>query len=246
MMKTTTKCERLAAIDHKWFRLILAVLLLQCASFGAPDFAGSGVSTSIGMQLPDRNRKVSETVQLSALIASQQYCFQPVDNRRLDETLRLKLRLRVTNVSDETLVIHRYGHAVFNVRLSETLAKARAKNYAYETHATLMRSLEQRQFDDAAPTNEFRVLRPNESFEYEYPEQIDITVQDGLQPEQNLNSGNYFLQVKTQTWAWETKKAAELQRRWARYGYFWFYDITSLPLPLRIEKPPSITSVCQQ
>lgn len=193
----------------------------------------------------DQARESSPRVQLTMKIVSQQYCKQVVGQQH-ETQLRLKLKLVLRNVSSEPLIIHRYSASIFRVVLSKSLRKAEAKTYAYDANYSLMRSLSgERDFSDSSPKNEFIVLKPNEFHQYEYDQQTEISLTDLGNPKWRLPSRDYFLQINIETWSWALAKAEELQQRWAKYGYFWYSDAKSEPLPLRIEQPTSMTTKCE-
>lgn len=194
-----------------------------------------------------QKRKVSETVQLTTRVLNQQYCTQIVDPQNRYTKLRLKLKLTLRNLSNEPLIIHRYGGHIYRVLLSKSLAKAQAKRHLYDEQFSIIQPylFTHRDFPEATPTDEFLILKPNEFHEYEYESAIDISLTDLAEPAQKLRHGDYLLEIKIETWQWPIEKAEELQQRWAKYGYFWYYDVKSLPMPLRIEKQNLTTDICQ-
>ncbi|MFN2491909.1 MAG: hypothetical protein ABR501_03380 [Pyrinomonadaceae bacterium] len=223
----------------------VTMLLFLCACFFS--VGAAGVDTTPAAHPEEQNRKAAGTLQLSLAIADQKYCPQVIDERTREERLSLVLRLRVTNTSGETLILHRYGQAIFNVRLAKTTGDIRSRNYVYDVRSTLMRptgALSDK-FQESEPTDKFRILQPNDSFEYELPDPISITITPAVEPSQKLSNGDYFLQVKAQTWSGERKKAEALRQRWASRGRLWYYDLLSLPLKIKIERPASMTVPCQ-
>lgn len=195
----------------------------------------------------DQERKVSPMVQLTTTVVSQFYCTQVVEQDR-EVQLRVKLKLILRNVSTDTLIIDRYGGWISGVALSKSLAKAQAKRYVYHPHNYFrpLYKFVHREFPEAAPTDEFHILSPNESWEYEYEDEQWISVTDSSQPAQNLRSANYFLEVVAQTWSFEREMAEDLRKRWAKYGYFWFDSVKSFPMPLKINKPSKVLPICQR
>lgn len=224
------------------------LLLLLCGIAVCAAFHEVAAQTQAGA--PDsRNekRKVSETVQLTTKIVSQQYCAQVIEPQHQETQLMLWLKLTLKNVSNESLIVPRYANNIYNVFLSRSLAQAQAKRYVYDAHYSFMRldSFTRREFTEAAPTDEFIILMPGEFHEYEYKSGIDISLTNLDEPPRNLRPGDYFLEVKIATWQWRVEQLEELQQRWASYGYLWGYDVKSLPMPIRVEKQSSPPPICQ-
>ena len=218
---------------------MILVLLTACAG---QQLAAAGTRA----HQRSEKQKVSQTVKLTAEIIGRQQCIQVLGDGSRDELLRLKLRYRITNVSSEPVVIHGYSHAAFNVRLSRTAAEMLANNFVYDARSTFMRPSRvwMREFNEPAPSDEFRVLKPNESFEYQYPENVDITVSDSTDASENLPAGEYFLQTRVATWMWENEIAERLQQQWSKYGYFFYYHVASEPIALAIDKSGTATAHC--
>jgi hypothetical protein len=223
----------------------VTILLFLCACLVSAGAAG--VDTTPAARPKEQKRKAAGTLQLSLAIADQKYCSQVIDERTREERLSLVLRLRVTNTSGETVILHRYGQAIFNVRLAKTSGDIRSRNYVYDVRSTLMRPAValSDEFQESEPTDKFRILQANDSFEYELPDPVSITITPAVEPSKKLVNGNYFLQVKAQTWPWDTQKAEALRQRWASRGRLWYYDLVSLPLPTKIERPASMNVPCQ-
>jgi hypothetical protein len=160
----------------------------------------------------------------------------------------LQLKLSLQNTGDVALIVPRYSNAIYRVVLSKNLDKAQSGDYTYDVHSTLMRlpGTEKNDFTtQLSPTNEFVILKPNETFDYEYPQGIEIALNDPDDARHRLSSGRYFLQVKIQTWPWDREKIDLLQKRWAQYGHLWYQDIASEPVALSIEKRLSNLTVCK-
>lgn len=230
-------------------KFIILLIVLLSGSFAECSFGQSAAQPQGNAALLRiQSRNVSTmAVRLITSVASQQYCTKAIDSQTGDPQLRLRLKLRVTNVSQEGLIIPRYGAATFGVVLSESLRDAEAQHYAYDSYSVLRKfRLAEPDFPMVAPPKEFfAVLKPDEYYDYEYSQQIDISLTDPGNQEWGLRSGNYLLQIRIQTWSWDGEKAKELQQRWAKYGYLWHYDVKSEPLHIRVEKPKTLKATCQ-
>ena len=233
------RSNKLAAIKRAAWMIL--GLLIAYASL-EPQFAPAGVRG----QQRDEKRKASETVKLSADIIDRRQCIQVLGDGARDELLRLQLRFRITNVSADPIIIHRYAHGVFNVRLGKTPAELRAEHFVYDARSTFMplSRISTRDFNEVSLTDEFRVLKPKESFEYEYPENVDITVVESTTGSQTLPAGEYYLQTKVATWMWEVEKAQRLQQQWAKHGQFFYSNVTSEPIALRVDRAGTTTARC--
>jgi len=217
---------------------MILVLMIACAGVGL-QFAPAG---GRDQRQPEKS-KLTETVKLVADISDHGQCVQTLADGTREELLGLQLRFTITNVSAEPIIIHRYAHGVFKVQVSKTLALLRAGVYVYDERATFIQppGVPRREFGDAL-TGEFRILKPNESFVYEYPENVAITVGDLRAHSENLTAGNYYLQTTMTTWMWGPKTAERLQQQWAKLGRFFYQNVTSEPIALTIDKP-GITNI---
>lgn len=186
---------------------------------------------------------VSELVKLSVEAIGVQQCIQIIDENRQEEWSTVQLRLRITNVSKRPLIVYRYSPAIYDARLGKTLADMPNRKFHFEERPSPSH-VPRRDFDDAQPTNEFRVLQPNESFTYESPQPLAIGSEELVDPDKTLFEGDYFLQVKVATWFWEVDKAERLQQRWAPFGKFFYNDVTSEPFPITIPKLGATTARC--
>jgi len=160
----------------------------------------------------------------------------------------LKLKLSVKNTSDATLLVCRYCNSIHRVVLSKSFKKARSGDYAYDQHCTVGH-LPFPEINDTqllSPADGlFVTLRPGESFDYQYPQSVDITLTDADDRSLRLSSGLYVLQVKIETWDWEEERFKMLEQRWAQYGSLWYWNIASEPLVISIEKPKSTPKRCE-
>ena len=188
-----------------------------------------------------------QSLQLAANVVSQQYCSKTRPDSSSESQLALQLKLSVRNTSEVALIVPRFNNAVYRVVLSKSLEKTKSGNYAYDAHSTLMRIRwpENEDWKQLSPTSEFVILKPNDSFDYQYLQGIEISLTDPDDGRHRLPAGRYFLQVKIQTWPWDAEKINVLQQRWAQYGHLWYHDIASEPLLVSIEKPASISTVCK-
>ena len=216
------------------FWLILGILLVQNTAT-----SGAGTNQSSDGQA----RAVRRSLQLTTSVVAQEYCRNAAQRSQMDLTLQMTLK----NTGDKTLIVGRYANAINRVVLSNTRTNGKSGKYVYDEISTLMRLpwLEQNDIQQVSPTVEFVTLKPGESFDYQYPQNIDITLTDSSDPSQTVSPGKYLMKVKIQTWQWDTEKIKSLEQRWAQIGMLYYWDLTSEPLTISIEKPSPTVSACK-
>ena len=234
-----------AATTNKLMRyyLCLAVSCLLVGVFLVQNTASSGALRSQSRQT--QVRAAPRSLQLTTTLVAQEYCRNRVTK---ESQLDLTLKLSVKNISNVTLLICRYCNSIFRVVLSKSLRKAESGNYAYDQRSTMSHFPfpEGSDADQLSPEHGlFVTLKPGETFDYEYPQRIDITLTDADDPSENVSPGQYLLQVKIETWDWDEERFKTLEQRWAKYGSLWYWNIASEPLDISIEKPKSITTICK-
>lgn len=208
-------------------------LLIACAIFGAV-FAPSTIRAQ------EREEK-QQLVKISGEPINVRQCVQPVKDYQT-RTSELLFRLRITNVSSRPVIVYRYVPAPFDARLGRTLADIQKRTFHFKERPTPAHAPPQRNFDEAAPTNEFRILQSNESFAYEAP--TSAVFLESPDPQPPGFEGEFFVQLKAQTWVWEVEKAERLRQRWASYGEFFYQDVTVEPFKFTINKSGAATPRC--
>ena len=186
----------------------------------------------------------SRSMQLTASVIGQGYCRNTATQ---EAKLDLKLKLSVKNTSDATLIVCRYCNSIFRVVLSKSLQKANSGDYAYDQHSTVGH-LPFPESNDAqllSPRDGvFVTLKPGESFDYEYPQSVDITLTGAGDRSLRVSPGRYLLQVQIETWDWDAERRKMLEQRLAQSGSLWSSNIASEPLAISIEKP-KVTPACK-
>ena len=216
--------------------LCLAVSWLIIGGFLSHDTATSGVVRGQSSQAQVR------ALQLTATVIGQEYCRNTALQR---SQMALNLKLSVKNVSNATLLVCRYCNSIHRVVLSQSLKKADSGEYAYDQKSTV-RHLPFPESNDSellAPAGGvFVTLKPGESFDYPYPQSVDVTLTDAADQSLRVVPGQYYLQVKIETWDWDREKRKLLEQRWAQTGSLFYWDVASEPLAISIEKPKSTTA----
>jgi hypothetical protein len=89
---------------------------------------------------------------------------------------------------------------------------------------------------DQIPSDLFVILRPKQSFEAEEETTILVRRDNTGGESDGLLAGQYVLQVSVSTWPESESFAETLRNRWQDIGVLWSSDITSSPMPFKIEK----------
>ena len=215
--------------DYLDVKFKIVALLIACVSFGA-----MLVPPAVCAQERGDKPQASDLAKVTGeALGYEHKCIQVIDDNRQAIHSTLTFRLRITNVSRRPLIIYRNAPASFDARLGTSLADMPNRKFRFEQRPAIPH-VTPRDFEEAAPTNEFRLLQPNESFAYE-PQVMSFSGEtlDGL-----------FLQLKAATWIWEVEKAEKLRQRWASYGEFFYQDVTVEPFQFTINKSGAATPRC--
>lgn len=212
-------CFRFQAI------ILLGTLIISAQSI-------SGVSKT---SKSDRGAQKGPQLQLSTTTIREEYCDT--------DHLRLKLRFRFTNSGSETLILFKYSTAIFREMFSRSYKDAMERRYIQDVEPFVDPIISE-PIESAIPNEQLVIsLKPGES--YEIDDDFHVLVFNGTKDTADyLRPGKYFLQIEVPTWWWSQPKAAMLRERWRKYGLLWSDDLTSLPMPINIQKSPSVVR-CQ-
>ncbi|HEX5888214.1 MAG TPA: hypothetical protein VFY61_05905 [Pyrinomonadaceae bacterium] len=222
--------------DYLDVKYKIVALLIACTGFGTL-FAPPAVRAQ------QRDEKQA-LVKVSAEVISVRQCINSIDDQRQTTLTELLLRLIITNVNSRPLIIYRYDPAAFDARLSRSLADMPNSTFHFKERPALALTPPARNFHEPDPTNDFRILQPNESFTYAAPESVIFLSTESPSSKKHVFEGEMFLQLKAQTWYWEVEKAEQLRQRWARYGEFFYQDVTVEPFRFTINKSGADTPRC--
>jgi hypothetical protein len=180
----------------------------------------------------------SREMELTTTVVSQELTSK-VENGRSLPVLILKLRMSVRNLSDRTVILHRYGGDIYHVMVTKGDHYASREELEYESWMCSVplegMYLNERTFPDPSPTDEFVTIAPNGVFDFVVDQTVKLELINSDNGKRRLNAGSYFLRVRASTWQWTEASAVDLQSRWAKYGNFWFHDLTSVPMAFVIE-----------
>lgn len=188
-----------------------------------------GHLSGIAMHISPRPDKPARQLQLSTTVLTQEYCGR--------DDLRLRLRLRFTNVGSEPLIVYRYSLAISRQMISRSYNDALEHRYLKDLEPFVDPMLPQ-PADAATPDDRLLVtLKPGET--HEVDNDVHVFVFDGSKRSADfLRPGHYFLQITVPTWWFSRESADRLAERWRDRGFLWTQDLTSLPMPIDIEKSP--------
>jgi len=210
--------------------LMNSVLTLVWLILFGSVFVAEGQSDRPAISMADSTIDIKRgkvQMQLSTTVVKQEYC----DN----DHVRFKLRLRLSNVGAEPVILYRYSLAITQRMVSRSLKNAATGRYV-ENLTPYVDPVLPEPANEATPDNQLLVsLRPGES--YEIDDDFHLSVFDGsTETSDFLRPGSYFLQIRVPTWYWGQEKAVKLRDRWREYGFLWTRDLTSLPMPFSVDK----------
>lgn len=174
-------------------------------------------------------------LELTIKIVEQSYC--SIDQKT---SLQLRLKLRYTNLSPQRLIVYK-GHDLF------FQTKIRPENNA-ATPASGVLLLNMRYFDEEmeridarSPSRVFVKLAPGAAFERELMTGVGVADNSAAPSENTVPPGAHILQLIVSTWYQSPKLADKLRQQWQREGLLWSQPLYSVPVKLKIEKPPTIS-----
>jgi hypothetical protein len=193
---------------------------------------------SLGISMPatsDQERPARQ-MQLSTTILKQEYCDR--------DHIRLKLRLRFTNVGSEILVVYRHSLAISRQMISRSYNDALEHRYLKEIEPFVDPILPQ-PADAVTPDDGlFVTLKPGET--HEVDNDVNVLAFDSSRKSADLlRPGHYFPQITVPTWWFSRESADRLRDRWREHGFLWTQDLTSLPSPIDVEKSPKVVNCSQ-
>jgi hypothetical protein len=174
-------------------------------------------------------------LELTIKIVEQSYC--SIDQKT---SVQLRLKLRYTNLSPQRLIVYK-GHDLF------FQTKIRPENNA-ATPASGVLLLNMRYFDEEmeridarSPSRVFVKLAPGAAFERELMTGVGVADNSAAPSENTVPPGAHILQLIVSTWYQSPKLADKLRQQWQREGLLWSQPLYSVPVKLKIEKPPTIS-----
>jgi hypothetical protein len=172
--------------------------------------------------------------RLTTSVIAQRYCKEPGSD--VSDNLRIRLRLRYTNVRSQALILYKHENTVFREMISRNPSEAAAHRYVWDFSLTTVTGGRDARIDVAVPSASFVILRPGQFFDSEA--EVTIFVRRGRAGKESdgLLPGEYILQVSVSTWPESENLAERLRKRWQGIGTLSFRDLTSEPMRLKIDK----------
>jgi hypothetical protein len=203
--------------------LLLVFSLLSGTSTGTYGAAPSG-----GPGLGQRTRQIRPPAELrlTTNILEQKYC--------TGNQLRMKLRLTFTNAGSGPLILFKYGSVIYRRMVSADAKAAAARRYKDDVHMNAFLFFNFEIAEEPTPGDLYVVLKPGEV--YETDKDLITYVSGGAEQKiKYLPPGDYVLQIQVSTWTESPELADRMRERWKEFGAFWTRNVTSAPMPLRVE-----------
>lgn len=181
------------------------------------------------------NAEKPKELQLDAMILAEQYCSEVGT-----KFLSWRLKLTYTNVGTRPLLLEKKSTWVYRTLVSRDLKAATARKYL-SAPIPAYADLDSFGFRSRPDLDCFVVLKPTESFVAEADSRV--SVYDGTRDtEDDLHAGQYILQVRVAT-LYQYTEPKEYREKWIDRRYLWSDNVTSEPMPFRVEKHPTLWRV---
>jgi hypothetical protein len=154
------------------------------------------------------------------------------------DSLRLLLRLNYSNIGSQPIIFYKRSSVIGRYMISVNDKSAAARKY--ETEVSIMLDLMKAGLHfDSPEMSLFVVLKPGESHSIEAELYLPLVFHKANK-NNLLPKGDRVLQVRVVTWYY-SEAADKYRELWLDKGYLWSKDITSLPLPFKVETGSEIT-----
>ena len=209
--------------------------LILCLTFGVAvaDVQKSLEASNRSMTNPEQSAEAQ--LQLSTSLIEQRYSVET--GSRL---LRLTLNLTYSNIGNRPIILDKRSSLVYRKLVSRNLAAASDKKYDYVESSSFIdvRSMlaAGMRLEDTPKKDAFIILKPRES--YSLKKELILRLYDGTtDTDDYLHPGTRFLQLRVATWYYFADPDT-YREQWRDEGYLWSQNITSVPMPLKVEKAP--------
>lgn len=197
-----------------------------------------GVLFVIACSTPSAYGQTQKQLQLTTEIIEQSYC--SIDQKI---SLRLRLKLRYTNVGSQRLIVYNGHDLFFQTRIRSAQASGAL---VPEVLLLNMRYFDEEfeRIDARSPGRVFVKLAPGAAFERELITGVGVADNSAAVSDTTVRPGPHILQLIVSTWYQSPKLADKLRQQWQREGLLWSQPLYSVPLRLMIDKP-STTPPCR-
>lgn len=185
------------------------------------------------LRCPNTDESVEAQLRLTTSVIEQRYSVEA--GSRL---LRLMLNLTYSNTGNRSILLDKNSSLVYRKLVSSKPEAVSESKYDYDESSSFIdvRSMQAAgmRLETSPEKDAFITLKPGES--YSLKQEIILRLYDGTKDTENfLRPGTRFLQVGVATWYYLADPDTYRQQ-WQDEGYLWSQNITSVPMPLKVEK----------
>jgi hypothetical protein len=211
--------------------------LILCLCFGVAVADAQGSFETANSIVTNAAQSAEARLQLSTSIVEQRYSVEA--GARL---LRLTLNLTYSNTGNRPILLDKKSSLIYRKMTSRNFKAASDRKYEYDESSSFIdiRSMQAAgmHMNMRIPVEKdtFLTLKSGES--YSLKEEIILRLYDGTKDtEDYLHPGTHVLQLRVATWYYFVDPDI-YREKWRDEGYLWSKDITSVPMPLTVEKVP--------
>lgn len=210
----------------KRLAVILGLTLSVAVAHAQKSSSIPAVKTNVG-------RAAQADLQLSTSVIDQRYSV--VSGSKL---LRLTLNLTYSNTGNRPIMLDKKSSLIYRKLLSNNLKAASESKYEYDESSSFIDVRSMRtagiRMEGTPEKEDFITLKPGES--YSLKKGLILRLYDGTKDTEDfLHPGTRFLQLRVATWYYFADPNT-YREKWRAEGYLWSQDVTSQPMPLRVEK----------
>ena len=211
------------------------LLLILCLTLGVAVSDAHKPSEIANWVVTNSDQHTDAELQLSTSLIEQRYSVEA--GSRL---LRLMLNLTYSNTGNRPILLDKKSSLVFRRLLSSNLKAASERKYDYDESSSFIGVREMQaagiRLESTPELDSFIILKPKES--YSLKTELILRLYDGTKDTEDfLHPGTRFLQLSVATWYYFADPD-RYREKWSNEGYLWSKDITSVPMPLTVEKVP--------
>lgn len=175
-------------------------------------------------------------IELKTEILEKRFCTFELTDEGVG-SLRLKLRLTFTNISDQPIILYRLSRNIVYTRVSKTIEDLQAKRFEQDSSSDVISSSDNSEaINESSPSKSFVILQKGNSLKSEGAADVFVSYKNekklGAVPE-----GSHVLQIWVSAWESMKTEPEEVRERWKSKGLLWFYDLPSVPMPFSFERP---------
>lgn len=174
----------------------------------------------------------SQPLQLTAEIASQNYCAVTSASAALE----IKLKLRYRNIGSQRIILYK-GHDLFY----QTKIRSAPGNAAgpYEVWVVNSRYFDEEPepIDQTSPSKVFLSLPPGAGYVREIMIGVGVVNDNVERGDSSIRAGDHTLQLIVSTWYKSRGLAQKLRQEWQRKGLLWSDPLFSTSIHFMVQRP---------